>query len=383
MPWNTQGGGGPWGQPPGGNNPWGRPPGGGPNRPPPDLDDLIRQGQEQFKQMFPEGFTSGPGLGIMLALLACLYVYLCAYRVEPDERGVVLRFGAYSHTADPGLQFMIWPIDEVYKPPVTSIRAIEVGFRTRGATPTRLGATRRGNENVEAVPDESLMVTGDENIIDIHFVVTWQIDPARPENYLFNIRNPDETIKKVAESVMREVVGQTTLEAALTIERDRIEDRTRGLVQDLLDQYEVGVLIQQVDLQKVDPPEQVIEAFQDVIKAGQDRERSIEQANRHRNTVVPAARGEARQLVEEANAYRAEVVARAQGDAGRFDQVLAAFQNAEDVTARRLYLETMEAILRDTPKIIIESGAGEGVVPYLPLNELQRTRGENAAGGGR
>lgn len=370
MPWNNQGGGGggPWGPPPGGggNNPWGRPPGGGgPGPQGPDLEDLLRKGQDRFKKMVPGGVGGGKGVAIAVAVVAILWAASGFYRVQPDEQGVVLRFGEWVRTDQPGLSWHFpAPIETALTPKVTRVNRIEVGYRSMGTDARRPGADRD-------VADESLMLTGDENIIDIDFTVFWLIKDAG--NYLFKIRDPEATVKKAAESAMREVIGRTDIQPALTEARQSIETSTRALLQAMLDEYQAGIEITQVQLQKVDPPGPVVDAFNDVQRARQDRERARNEAEAYRNDIIPRARGEAERLIQEASAYREQVVSLAQGDAKRFSSVLEAYQQAPEVTARRLYLETMQEVMSGANKIIIDDKGGpggQGVMPYLPLNEL-------------
>lgn len=371
MPWNNQGGGnggGPWGSPPGGggngggNNPWGRPPGGG-GQPPggPDLEDLLRKGQERFKNLTPGGLGGGKGILLGVVALGLLWGLSGIYRVQPDEQGVVLRFGQYVRTEQPGLRYHLpAPIETVETPKVTRVNRLEIGYRS-GADSRRPG----GGD----VLDESLMLTGDENIIDIDFTVLWVIKDAG--NFLFKIREPEMTVKMAAESAMREVIGRTDIQPALTEARQDIEQQTKQLLQTMLDEYQSGIEISQVQLQKVDPPAPVVDAFNDVQRARQDRERLRNEAEAYRNDIIPRARGEAEQLIQQASAYREQVVSLAQGDAQRFAQVLSAYNQAPEITARRMYLETMQEVLGGANKIIIDQGkGGSGVVPYLPLNEL-------------
>jgi membrane protease subunit HflK len=370
MPWSNQGGGGgggPWGPPPGGggNNPWGRPGGGsGPHSP--DLEELLRKGQDRFRRAMPGGFGSGKGIAIVAAVIVGIWLASGFYRVQPDEQGVVLRFGEWVRTEQPGLRYHIpGPIESVMTPKVTRVNRIEVGYRSGTADARRGGGERD-------VPDESLMLTGDENIIDIDFTVLWVIKDAG--EYLFKIRDPETTVKKAAESAMREVIGRTDIQPALTEARQEIENSTRGLLQAMLDEYQAGIEVAQVQLQKVDPPSAVVDAFNDVQRARADRERLRNEAEAYRNDIIPRARGEAERLIQEASAYREQVVSLAQGDAQRFVAVFDAYSQAREVTTKRMYLETMEQILRGTNKVIIDGRAegGSGVVPYLPLNELQR-----------
>jgi len=372
MPWTNQGGGGgggPWGPPPGGGgpNPWGRPPGGGGGGggggpQPPDLEDLLRRGQDRLKRVMPGGVGSGRGIGLVIGLLAVVWLASGIYRVEADEQGVVMRFGQWVRTEQPGLRYHLpSPVETVLLPKVTRVNRIEVGYRSAGEG-------RRGDRDV---PDESLMLTGDENIIDIDFTVFWVIKDAG--QYLFKIREPEVTVKKAAESAMREVIGRTDLQPALTEARQQIETSTRQLLQAMLDDYQAGIEVTQIQLQKADPPSPVIDAFNDVQRARADRERARNEAEAYRNDIIPRARGEAERLIQEASAYREQVVNLAQGDAQRFTKVYEAFSQARDVTAKRMYLETMEEILRGANKVIIDGNAqgGQGVVPYLPLNQLQ------------
>lgn len=369
MPWQSSGGsGGPWGgSGGGGGGPWGRGGAGGGNNSggggqrPPDFEDMIRQGQERLKRMMPGGF--GSGKVIVLLVIAAIVIWLLSglYRVEPNEEGVVLVFGRYTETTEPGLHWN-WPapIGEVETPSVESINAIEVGFRTTKTS----GATQ------DDVAQESLMLTGDQNIIDIDFTVLWRVSDAR--NYLFNIREPSETVKTAAESAMRDIIGQTEIQRALTESRGDIEVETRELLQSILDSYGSGILITQIQLQNVQPPEPVADSFNDVQRALQDRDRLRNQAEAYRNDVLPRARGEAQQIIQEANAYRESVVAEAEGEANRFLSVYEAYSESPDTTRQRLYLETLEEVYGSTEKILMESDATENIVPYLPLNELNR-----------
>ncbi|MGI9489743.1 MAG: FtsH protease activity modulator HflK [Geminicoccaceae bacterium] len=388
MPWNNQGGGwqgggghGPWGGRPGGN-------GGGGGQQPPDLEELLRRSQEKVKKIFPGGGGSGGGgfgLGgggskkplilIPLALLG-LWALSGFYRVQQDERGVVLRFGEQVAVTDPGLHWH-WPspIETVITPKVTRVNRVEVGFRSAGGAITR-------NDSSREIDNESLMLTGDENIVDINFVVQWVID--KPEDYLFKVRDPDVTVKAVAESVMREIIGQTPFVEATTQGRKQIEDDAKDQIQATLNTYQAGIVVTEVQVQKVDPPDQVIDAFRDVQRAQADRERAVNEAETYQNDILPRARGDAVKMEQEAEAYAQEVVARSEGDAQRFIAVYTEYAKAPDVTSRRLYLETMEDVLSNMNKVLIDgsaSGAG-GVVPYLPLPELERRANQRGVGVG-
>jgi len=373
MPWNNQGGG--W-QGGGGQGPWGGRPGG---QQPPDLEELLRRSQEKVRKLFPGGGGGGPG-GNRKALIAVplilIAVWLASgfYRVQPDEQGVVLRFGEWIKTTQPGLNWHLpSPIETVFTPKVTRSNRVEIGFRSAGD----VGRATSDRE----VQNESLMLTGDENIVDINFVLLWLIKDAG--QYLFNIRDPEATVKAVAESVMREIVGKTPIAEATTEARGAIELGSRELIQAILDSYGAGILITQVQLQKVDPPNEVIDAFRDVQRAQADRERLQNEAETFANDILPRARGEAERISQEAQAYRQEVVARADGDAQRFLSVYEEYDKARDVTTRRIYLETMEEVLRNVNKVLIDqSASANGVVPYLPLPELERRARERAAGQG-
>ena len=372
MPWSNQGGG--W-QGGGGQGPWGGRPGGG-GQQPPDLEELLRRSQEKVKRLFPSGPGGGLGAnrrGLVLIPLVVVAIWLASgfYRVQPDEQGVVLRFGEWIKTTQPGLNWHIpSPVESVLTPKVTRVNRVEVGF----TTPDEAG---RGASSRE-VPNESLMLTGDENIVDINFVLLWQIKDAG--QFLFNVRDPETTVKAVAESVMREIIGKTPIVEATTEGRGAIELAAREQTQQNLDAYGAGILVTQVQLQKVDPPSEVIDAFRDVQRAQADRERAQNEAEAFANDILPRARGEAERLLQEAQAYRQEVVARADGDAQRFVAVYDEYVKARDVTTRRIYLETMEDVLRDMNKVVIDSSAsGSGVVPYLPLPELERRARERAS----
>ena len=378
MPWNNQGGGG-W-QGGGGQGPWGGRPGGNGSggQQPPDLEELLRRSQEKVKKIFPGGGGGGGGgfsLGgggskkpLIVIPLVLLGLWLASgiYRVQQEEQGVVLRFGEQVAVKDPGLHWH-WPspIETVLTPKVTRVNRVEVGFRSAG------GVTSRGESGRE-INNESLMLTGDENIVDINFVVLWFID--KPEDFLFKIRDPEITVKAVAESVMREIIGQTPFAEATTQARQAIEDEAREQIQGILNNYGAGIAVQEVQVQKVDPPDEVIDAFRDVQRAQADRERAQNEAETYQNDILPRARGDAVKMEQEAEAYAQEVVARAEGDAQRFIAVYNEYAKAPDVTSRRLYLETMEEVLGDMNKVLIDgsaSGAG-GVVPYLPLPELEK-----------
>ncbi len=370
MPWSNQsgggGGGGPWGQRGGGGGgPWGQGSGGGGGSPP-DLEEILRRSQDRLKNLMPGGNLGGRGL--LLGILALIAIWLMTgwYIVRPNEVGLNLRFGKFIGKTGEGLNYnWPYPIGSVIKPQVTNVITTEVGFRTVESV-----RTSRQTD----VGEESLMLTGDENIVDIDVIVQWQIDPAAPENYVFNIQDPPGTVKAVAESAMREIIGRRNIQPVLTTDRAAIETEVRQLMQDTLNTYKAGVQIRLVQLQKVDPPQQVIDAFRDVQAARADQERLQNEAQTYANRVVPEARGRAAQLVQAAEAFREQTVAEALGQVSRFNSVYEQYKAAPGVTRERLFLETMERVLGGADKIILDQKGGQGVVPYLPLGELQQPR---------
>jgi membrane protease subunit HflK len=285
--------------------------------------------------------------------------------VGADELGVVMRFGKPSRQEPPGLHFRLpYPFEEVRLPKVTRQNIIEVGMRS---------ATSGGySGTVRDIPEESLMLTGDENIVDVDFVVFWRIKNA--QQYLFNIQNPEITVKEVSESAMREIVGQSNIQPILTEARQKTEQAVQRLIQATLDFYKAGIRVDQVQLQKVDPPAQVIDAFRDVQAARADKERLQNEAAAYANRVVPEAHGDAERILQGAKAYREQAVAEATGQAARFLKVYEEYKKAPDVTRKRMYLETMERVLGGTEKIILDNKGGQGVVPYLPLDQQQKSK---------
>ncbi|MGB6947644.1 MAG: FtsH protease activity modulator HflK [Methyloceanibacter sp.] len=364
MPWSNQSGGGGWkGGPSGG--PWGPRPG-GPNQQP-DLEEFLRRGQDRIRQALPGGRMGGPlGIALALVLMAVVGFFGFTVRVNPEELGVVLRFGEFVRLLPPGLNFRWpYPIEAVDLPKVTRVNRIEIGMR--GSAENRETAAA-----VRDVPEESLMLTGDENIVDVDFVVFWRISDA--PNFLFNIQDPEATVKDVAESSMREIVGQNDIEPILTEARAKTEAEVQQLMQKVLDSYAAGVQIIQVQLQKVDPPAQVIDAFRDVQAARADQERLQNEADAYANRIIPEAKGEAERILQAAQGYRDKVVAESQGEADRFIKIYEQYKLAPDVTRQRMYLETMERVLADSEKVIVDEKAGSGVVPYLPLSEFTKKR---------
>jgi modulator of FtsH protease HflK len=377
----VQSGQGPWGAPPGGSGgnggrpppggggPWSGGPGGGPGRPGgprpiPDLDQLIAQLQAFVRRVI--GGTSGGGRGgprfrvtggrpILLIGLAVVALWLASgiYRVEPDEQGVVLLFGAVNRVTSPGLRYHLpWPIERVELPAVTRINRTEIGYRSGTS------------EGTAQIPSESLMLTGDENIIDINLAIFWKIDDAVA--YLFNTRDPDALVKAVAESSIREVMGRTPIQPALTQLRAQIESEVLRQTQQILKQYGAGIEVTQVQLQRVDPPDAVIESFRDVQRANTDAERMVNEAEAYRNDIVPRARGDAARVVAQGQGAKQAAIAEATGQAQQFDAVLKAYQAAKDVTLKRMYLDTMSTILSHAHPLVVDNQL-KGMLPFLPL----------------
>jgi membrane protease subunit HflK len=371
------GSGGPWGggsnnddedKPGQGRGP--RKPGDGPQIP--ELEEIVKKGTEQLRVLMGGrgnrgggtgggggGFPTGPGLSrgsIGIGILAAigLWSFASFYTVKPEEQSVELTFGkCYSPcTGTSGLNFAPWPVVTAEVIPVTPERTEDIGVGQTGG-------------------DEGLMLTGDENIVDIDFQVVWNV--SDPEKFLFNLRDPQLTIRAVAESAMREVIAQSQLAPILNRDRGVIAERVKGLIQTTLDSYGSGLNVVRVNFLRADPPREVIEAFKNVQSAEQERDRLQKEADAYSNRVVAGARGEAAQVLEQAEAYRAQVVNQAEGEASRFTAVLGEYQKAPEVTRKRLYLETMEEVLGRVDKVILdEAKGGQGVVPYLPLTELGR-----------
>lgn len=367
MPWSSQNGGGGWR----GGGPWGQRPqgsggpgsgGGGGGGPSPDLEEILRKIQERLRQILPGG--GGNKLIWLVVILGLFGVWLSQsfYMVAPEEEGVVLRFGEYTRSTPPGLHFVIWPIETVETVPVQEENQLNFGEGTRGGSP------------------EGLMLAGDQNIVDIRFTVLWKIADA--QKYLFNISDQERLVRVVSESAMREVVGRTPAEEIRTRGRQQAQTLVQNLVQDTLDSYEAGILITGVKLEQADPPPAVIDAFEEVQRAEQDQNRFIRQAEQYRNRILGEAQGEAAKTVEDAKAYKARVTNEAQGEAERFVSVYDAYAEAKDVTRKRLFIATMEELLLNSNKVIIEPGGGEGVVPYRPWPEIQQrqaSRNQNSS----
>ena len=323
----------------------------------------IRDRQNTINRFFGGGKGGAKPIIISLIILLVVWTLSGLYRVLPDEQGVVLRFGKFVKTTQPGLNYHLpFPVENVLTPKVTKVNRIDIGFRSERDSGFSSGG-------VADVPEESLMLTGDENIVNIDFSVFWVIKDAG--NFLFKIQDPEGTVKAAAETAMREVIARSDIQPILTEGRSVIEADTQEIIQNILDEYSSGIQITQVQTQKADPPDQVIDAFRDVQAARADMERSKNEAEAYANDVIPRARGEAAKVLQAAEAYKKEVVAKAEGEASRFLSIYNEYAKAKKVTQERMYLETMEEVLADINKIIIDKNSGEGVVPYLPLQELK------------
>lgn len=369
MPWSNDGkNGGPW--KPGGQGPWGQ--GSNPS-PGPDLEEWLRRIQDKLKQWLPGGGLGGRSLLAVALVGVLLWLLSGFYAVGPNEVGLNMIFGRYTGKTASGLNYNLpFPIGSVEKLGVTDRNTTNIGFVLRP------DIRNPGTLTEVDLPEESLMLASDQNIADVKFVVIWQINPAHPEDYAFNVAHPRETVKAVAESAMREVIGRSQIQNILTAGRKTIEPEVQELMQKILDDYKAGVLVLQVQLQSVEPPEPVIAAFRDVIAAQQDADRMRNEAQAYTNRVVPTARGKAAAILQESEGYRLQTVAQATGQTSRFDQIYAQYKKAPAVTRERMYLETMEKVLGASEKVIVDGTNGSGVVPYLPLPQLapQASRGE-------
>ena len=332
---------------------------------PDNMEDLAKKFQEGLKNMFG-GSSKTPDVKkpITLFIIGAIAVWALSgfYRVDADEQGVVLRFGKYTNMTQPGLNYHLpFPIESVMTPKVSRVNRIDVGFRS---------SNEGSRGTIGDIKEESAMLTGDENIVDINYSVFWVIKDA--SKYLFNIQDPIGTIKVVAETAMREVIARKKIQTILTQGRAEIEIEVQKIMQQILDSYNSGVDITQVQAQKSDPPAQVIDSFRDVQAAKADKERAQNEAEAYANDVIPRARGEAAKIVQEAEGYKKEVVAQAEGEASRFIAIYNEYAKAKTVTQERMYLETMEKVLSGVNKIIIDKQSGSGVVPYLSLPELKK-----------
>src|SRR5215475_10255517 len=365
MPWSNQGG-GPWGSGGGGGKgPWGSGPQPSGGSTPPDLEELLRRSQDKLRTVLPGGNLGGKGIILLLAAAILAWFVSGVYRVDTNEYGVVLRFGAFNRYAEPGLNYHLpYPIETALTPQITVVRQIHIGMR-------QVDDLRRGS-TIRDVPEESLMLTGDENIVDVDFTVFWQVKKDKVSEFLFNIQQVENSVKAVAEAAMREVVGRTSIQPILTGARAGIELEVQELTQKILDYYGAGVMITQVQMAKVDPPQSVIDSQRDVQVARADAEKAQNEAQRYANSIVPEARGKAAKIQQDSEAYREQTVAEAKGQAARFLKVYEEYKKAPDVTRQRIYYETMEKVFKGTEKIILDPGAATGAVPFLPLPELTR-----------
>ncbi|SFI34575.1 FtsH protease activity modulator HflK [Aerobium aerolatum] len=361
MPWSNQsGGGGPWGG--GGGNggsggPWGQGPRGpnnGQGNTPPDLEEIIRRGQDRLKRALPGGGSGSPAMfGLTALVLAALWLFQAIYTVQPDELAVELRFGRpKAEVSEPGLHFHWWPVETVEKATVAE-RLINIGDARQGSSTGH-------------------MLSGDQNIVDVRFSVAYQV--SDPRAYLFNVSDPDSTLRQIAESAMREVVGSRPAQDIFRDDRQGIAETVRTVMQETIDDYGAGLAITAISIEDAAPPREVADAFEEVQRAEQDEDRFVEESNQYSNQKLGAARGEGAQIREEAAAYKNRVVQEAEGEAQRFISVYDEYAKAPDVTRKRLFLETMEGVLKGSNKVIVEQGNGQGVIPYLPLPELRATQ---------
>lgn len=361
-----------WNEPGGGNrDPWS---GSGRDQGPPDLDELMRKLQERVRRLFGRSGRSGGGGGAGAAGIALIAVVLLAvwllsgfYIVTEGKRGIVLRFGEYSSVSMPGWAWhWPYPIEQVRMVDLESRRIVRIGYGVgAGARP-------------QAILSEGLMLTQDENIVNVQLAVQWKV--SDPVEYLFTLLEPEQTLKQLTEAALREVVGKRTMDFVLTEGRAEVVEATRALIQDSLDRYGAGIRVVEVAIQDVQPPEEVQEAFADVIRAREDEQRLINEAKAYRNEVLPRASGEAARVLEEAEGYKARVIAQAQGDAARFQALVAEYRQAPEVTRERLYIETIESVLSKSSKALVDVERGQPLM-YLPLDKMI-DRGRTGAAGG-
>ena len=355
-------------------NPWGKPSNDGDNRhfggghngggqEPPDIDEMLKKAQDNFRGFMPSGFQGAPIIGLGILAVLALWMASGLYVVNPGEHAVIQRFGAWSHTQDePGLGYHLpAPIETAQILNVEEIRRMNIGFIE--------GLSRNGTAARRDMPEESLMLTSDRNIVDLDMVIQWNIKSS--EDFLFEIYDQENTIKKVAESAIREVVGQTDMFPIITTGRSSVADEAKRIIQENLDEYKSGVNITQVLIERAEVHPDVQASFQDVQSAKQDAEDVQNRAEAYREDILPRARGEAIKMLQEAEAYKKSTVARASGDADRFESVYEAYLSGKDVTRERIFIETMEDVLQNAQKIILDGEGNQGVVPYLPLNELR------------
>ncbi|MDZ4868341.1 MAG: FtsH protease activity modulator HflK [Alphaproteobacteria bacterium] len=372
MPWNdNKGGGGGWTPGGGGRGPWGQGPnnggggrGQGPNIRPPDLDEVFKRGREWLKRMFPNQSPGGMLIALVGGALLLLWIATGFYQIQPAEQGIVLRFGQYVDTINSGLHVRLPPpLETVLRANVGARNQINIGFRP--------GADGRSTQTADLTP-ESMMLTGDANIMHVQFTISWQITNA--QDFFFQVDDVEPTIRAVADSAMREAVGQSQVDLILTKDRAKIQEQVRSTMQAVLDSYRAGVTILAVALQDTKPPAPVVEAFNDQQASDTDRQRSINEAETYAGSIVPKARGDASKIVQDAEAFKTQAVTLAQGEAQRFKSIYQQYRSAPEVTRERLYVETMQRILSRSNKILIDGKGTSGVTPYLPLPELRRTQ---------
>lgn len=386
MAWNEPGGSG--GDDGNKKDPWGNQGDKGKGQNPPDLDEVVKQMQDKVTKLFggkrggKSGGSGGEGggggspfgggvapsnklIGAFVGILFVIWLASGIYIVDPAERGVVLRLGAYVETTQPGPHWHIpYPFDRVEIVDVDQSRNVEIGYRS---TTGRDGST---------VPQESLILTQDENIVDIKFAVQYRVKDAK--DYLFSVRDPDVTLRESTESAIREAIGKSKMDFVLTEGQSDIAERTEALIQAALDDYQTGLLVTSVNLQSAQPPEEVRDAFEDAIRAREDQQRLINDAEAYSNDIIPKARGNAARQLEEANGYKERVVAQAEGESSRFSQMLTEFNAAPEVTRERLYLETIEAVMQNTTKVMIDVEGGNNLL-YLPLDRIMQQSQQQAA----
>lgn len=362
MPWSNQngGGGGPWGGGGGGGNnqgPWGQGPkggGGGNGRGnPPDLEEIFRRGQNQLKNVVPGGFNGGILVIAGLLILGFLLIN-SIYTVQPDERGVEMRFGKPKEEISmPGLHFHFWPFETVEFVKITEQQQ-NIGSKSAVSNPNSAG----------------LMLTGDQNIVNVQFSVLFSV--TDPKAYLFNLESPANTLQQVSESAMREIVGRRPAQDIFRDNRQAIAEDVKVTIQNTMNKYGAGISVNTVAIEDAAPPREVADAFDEVQRAEQNEDQLVEESNQYSNQKLGGARGQAAQIREEAAAYKNRVVQEAEGEANRFVSIYDQYRQAPDVTRKRMFLETMEAVLGSSRKVIVDEKSGQGVVPYLPLNELGR-----------
>ena len=361
MAWNEPGG------PGKDKDPWG---GGGDNQGPPDLDEVVKKMQEKFGSLFGGGGSgksqgaggggkfSSVGIGLILVVVVAIWGVMGFYTVDEGKRAVVLQFGKYEKTTMPGLQW-VPPLIQSYEIiDIENVRDAKIGYRSETA-----GANRRSS----SVEEESLMLTQDENIVDIHLAVQYKIKSA--SDYLFKVKDPDDTLRQATESSLREIIGKNDMDFVLTQGRSEIAAKVRELMQDILDRYETGLLVTSVNMQDAQPPEPVQAAFEDAVKAREDEERLKNKAEAYANDIIPRARGKAARAQEDALAYKEQVIAEAKGETSRFLQVMEEYKKAPEVTRKRLYIDAVESVMSNTSKVVVDVDGGNNLM-YLPLDKM-------------